>query len=160
MGYRRNNALQERFEEKFIPEPNSGCWIWFASNSGEEDSLAYGCMKYEGKHISAHRISYELYCSEIPDGMQVLHKCDFPPCVNPEHLFLGTASDNMNDMFAKKRHPIKLGIEHYKAKLDWEKVEQIRKLSAKGMGRREIARLFGVTHGAIGFIVKNQAWRV
>ena len=90
--------IKERFEEKFIPEPNSGCWLWVAA-----DRKGYGAFWYEGSHSPAHRISYALYKGEVPDGLHVCHRCDTPACVNPDHLFLGTHTDNMRDKVAKGR---------------------------------------------------------
>ncbi len=97
--------FKHKFEQKFIPEPNSGCWIW--TDFVKEDG--YGAFHYNaGKrsYIStgAHRASYQIYNGEIPSGLLVCHKCDTKSCVNPKHLFLGTYSDNILDLVGKGKH--------------------------------------------------------
>jgi len=89
----------ERFHEKYVINPDNGCWEWTATL----DQSGYGLLGYEGSMKGAHRFSYKIYKGEIPKGLYVLHKCDNPPCVNPEHLFLGTQKDNMDDMYNKGR---------------------------------------------------------
>lgn len=89
----------ERFWSKTTPEPNSGCWLWTASLG----STGYGQISIDGRHRKAHRVSWELHNGEIPDGMCVLHRCDVPSCVNPEHLWLGDQPANLKDMWAKGR---------------------------------------------------------
>lgn len=91
-------TLEERFHDKYIPEPNSGCWLWIAN----ANRTGYGCLS-DSKQRLAHRISWEIHRGPIPEGLYVLHKCDVPICVNPEHLFLGTHQDNMDDMVRKGR---------------------------------------------------------
>lgn len=76
-----------------------GCWEWCGSRVG----AGYGRLIVEGQAIGAHRLAYEVFVGPIPDGLWVLHHCDNPPCVNPDHLFLGTALDNTRDMLAKGR---------------------------------------------------------
>jgi len=95
-------STQDRFEEKVSIEPNSGCWLW----TGAANAAGYGRLYVwpEGKHQKAHRISYELHVGAIPDGMFVCHRCDNPSCVNPQHLFIGTRQDNVDDMNRKGRH--------------------------------------------------------
>lgn len=93
-------TLLERFNSKYIPEPNSGCWLWI----GGEHKFGYGVMGDENhKSTAAHRISYRLFNGEITDGLCVLHRCDVPQCVNPAHLFLGTKKDNTRDAMKKGR---------------------------------------------------------
>jgi len=79
----------------------SGCWLWPASTTPN----GYGQFGPIGSHRLAHRFSWEIYKGKIPDGMCVCHHCDVTSCVNPDHLFLGTYSDNMRDMVKKKRGP-------------------------------------------------------
>ena len=76
------------------------CWEW----QGSKNNDGYGHFKIHGGHITASRIAYQLINGDIPDGLQVLHKCDNPSCVNPSHLFVGTVQDNMNDMIMKGRN--------------------------------------------------------
>ncbi len=94
-----NMTVQERFEIKYVKDP-SGCWLWTACTN----SSGYGCFNFEGKWAMAHRVSWELVNGNIKKGMQVLHTCDVPRCVNPSHMFLGTKSDNMKDAVKKKWH--------------------------------------------------------
>lgn len=92
--------LHSRFEAKFIPEPNSGCWLWVGSTIPD----GYGYFSVAtNKNIGAHRVSWLLYRGSIPDGAHVLHRCDNPPCVNPDHLFLGDHAANVADRVAKGR---------------------------------------------------------
>lgn len=90
-----------RFEANVIPEPNSGCHLWTASVSPR----GYGKFYIAGRHLRANRAAWELYVGSIPDGLRVLHRCDTPACVNPDHLWLGTDADNQRDKVRKGRHP-------------------------------------------------------
>ena len=96
----------ERFENNYIPEPNSGCWIWVGTlkrDYNRNQNALYGRMRKEGVYYSSHRLSYETYKGDIPDKKCVLHKCDNTLCVNPDHLWLGTHDDNMQDKKLKGR---------------------------------------------------------
>ena len=88
-----------KFESRIERIPESGCWIWtgLLTNSG------YGKIGVGLKTVLAHRYSYYTFVKEIPENLYVLHKCDTKCCVNPSHLFLGTQSDNIKDMYAKGR---------------------------------------------------------
>lgn len=91
---------REYLESWSFKEPNSGCWLWEGFLVG-----GYGrCTIGKKKAIYAHRLSYETFVAPIPDGLSILHKCDTPACVNPQHLFVGTHTDNMQDAVRKGRH--------------------------------------------------------
>lgn len=91
---------RERFEKSFFIEPNSGCWLWEAYTMPN----GYGLFSIGYDRGLAHRHAWEIYNGEIPDNLCVLHKCDTPACVRPDHLFLGTNKDNSQDMVRKRRH--------------------------------------------------------
>lgn len=80
---------------------DTGCWEWTRATDGR----GYGIVNFRGKSCRAHRLSYTAFKGEIPPGLVVMHACDNPPCINPDHLSIGTTSDNIRDAVAKKRHP-------------------------------------------------------
>lgn len=104
----------------------------------------------------AHRLAWEKANGPIPAGMFVCHKCDNPPCVNPEHLFLGTPKDNMADKCRKGRQP--RGETHPRAKLTERDVREIRRADGHGSSQRELARLYGVSPRSIQFIIQRRTW--
>lgn len=94
-------SIADRFEEKVEPEPNTGCFLWVGGQNGR----GYGAIGKGGRDgwMLAHRVAWEIARGSIPVGMHVLHRCDVTWCVNPAHLFLGTAADNARDCSQKKR---------------------------------------------------------
>lgn len=148
----------ERFYEKVIPVPESGCWLWTAA----ADPKGYGRFRLKGgrKGALAHRFAYELAYGPIPAGMNALHKCDTPSCVNPDHIFLGTLQDNVRDMDMKGRrnNPMvkpQTGMKHYAATFTDHQIRAIR-LDSRRVG--VIAREYAVTHGAISMIKSGKRW--
>lgn len=89
--------LPSTFWSKVIPEPNSGCWLWL----GERSAGGYGRLEIDGRRHRVHRMVAGLVA--CTDGLFVCHRCDEPLCCNPDHLFIGTHTDNMRDMVSKGR---------------------------------------------------------
>lgn len=142
----------ERFERLTMPVPESGCLLWL----GAVDKDGYGKAKVGGKDVRAHRWSWLLHKGEITGGLHVLHRCDVPTCVNPEHLFLGTNVDNVKDKIAKGRD-YKLPPQR-KPKLTEEQVAEIRRLRGK-VRQIDLAAMFGVHHSQISRIQTGAFWR-
>ncbi len=154
----RSRIRPEQIEARFWPRVEKlgvdECWNWKAG----KDWDGYGLFFNNGKLEKAHRYSWRLKNGDIPDGMQILHKCDNPSCVNPSHLFSGTGADNMADKMAKGRH--KLGSQTAKSKLTEEKVLEIRKLKeCGGVSVRELALKYEVDPSTIMSAVKRVTWR-
>ena len=95
----RMKQIDQRFENSYIPEPNSGCWLWIQQVTMGN----YGRFIANKKRYQAHRFSFELYKKPISIGLSVCHSCDNTLCVNPDHLFEATQKENMQDMIKKKR---------------------------------------------------------
>ncbi len=94
----------ERFHQKYIPEPNSGCWLWTGGTRPNARGILYSRhSRNDGSSISGHRFSWLIHKGLLPVAMLVCHTCDNTLCVNPDHLFLGTHLDNMTDMKNKNR---------------------------------------------------------
>ena len=141
------------FEDRYVPEPNSGCWLW----EGNINRDGYGRLRHHGQDYLAHRFSWAVYRGKVPDEVCVLHKCDTPCCVNPEHLFLGSQADNMHDMTRKKRgRPQKhLGDDNGNSKLMTADILAIRKDQRI---YRKIALDYGVNLQTIYRIKTRQCW--
>jgi hypothetical protein len=132
--------------------PESGCWIWMRGRAN-----GYGKLRRDDSSmIYAHRISWALYHGPIPAGIFVLHRCDVRCCVNPAHLFLGTAADNLADMDKKGRRVTPRGEIHCRSKLTAADVISIRSDSRAG---RELAEIYGVTEGTINRVKRRSHWR-
>jgi hypothetical protein len=145
---------RERFLAKVCPEPNGGCWLW----RGMVVPTGYGMVRFERKMYPAHRLAWKFFRGEIAPGLVVCHKCDVRACVNPDHLFLGTMKDNIQDMKEKGRSPH--GDQHSRSKLTEKNVRRIKTMLAEGHMRvSEIARAFGVTHATIDCINRGTSWR-
>ena len=148
--------LQTRFDAKWQPEPNSGCWLWH----GSIDRMGYGKIWIEGKSRLAHRTSYALHCHEIADGAHVCHKCDTPACVNPNHLFLGDHQSNMADKVRKGRASSLKGERNGRALLTEAQAIEIISLLATGkISVMALSRHFQVSYQAIKKIREGRSWQ-
>lgn len=144
--------IEQRFSSKVMPEPNSGCYLWTAHTS----KGGYGRFGIGGKVEDAHRVAYSLYVAPIPEGQCVLHRCDVPSCVRPDHLFIGSQPQNLEDMTRKGRRSCGRGESSGSAKLTKAKVLAIRR---DPRTHREIAPDYGVGKSTIGAIKAGTAWR-
>lgn len=149
----------QRFWSKVNKDPGQGpqgeCWTWQANHS-----KGYGTFRVNDKIVKAHRVAYYLFHGTDPAPLDVLHRCDNPPCVRPEHLFRGTNADNVADRQAKGRkihtEPWQVGGQNNYAKLNDAKVLAIRSSSASS---REIALLYGISIGHVcGLRQKNSKY--
>ncbi len=141
-----------KFEDRFIPEPNTGCWLWTSALN----DAGYGDYRTI-RTRRAHRLSWEIYNGPIPKGMHILHRCDLPCCVNPRHLFLGNHQDNMDDMNAKgrQRHPKE---QYHHTKVTPKQVLEIRVLRQAGLSFRAIGKEYGVSRHCIANICYGRTW--
>lgn len=169
---------------RFLKKVNNiggGCWEWGGCLYDKKGG-GYGGFSIGGKPFRAHRIAWVIKNGEIKNGLQVLHKCDNPKCCRPDHLFLGTSTDNMQDCAFKKRntmikHPekasrgdahysrrrpeiLKRGEDNWNSKITKEDVLEIRRLhSEMGFSSREIAVNYLISCRSIRDIISRITWR-
>jgi hypothetical protein len=128
------------------------CWIWQRSTNGG----TYGKLKFNGKTYSTHRMSYTLFKGEIPEKMWVCHSCDVMRCINPDHLFIGTASDNANDALLKNRRYQNSRESNHFSKLSSIQVEEVKLLKNDGFTYERLSRIFKISVTQLVRIVKNK----
>lgn len=144
-----------RFLGKIEWAPIDQCWIW----TGAISRTGYGQFWIRGRYHQPHRIAVMVFLNqEVLDELHVCHHCDNRRCVNPSHLFLGTARENSEDMVRKGRswHPV--GELHPGAKLSLERASEIRLRVSVGESQTQIAREFGVSVSAVHHVVKRRSW--
>ena len=139
------------FHERYQVDPDTGCWLWI----GATVTCGYGIYTAHGEK-NAHRVSWVMCHGPIPNGLHVLHKCDRPECVNPEHLKLGTHQDNMRDLREKGRAYGAAGEANRSAKLT---EAQVLKIVDDTRSARRIAQEYGVTDAAIQGIRQGRTWK-
>lgn len=170
----RNQARQAPLAARFWAKvrKSDACWEW----TGSRYPNGYGQFRGKGARGYAHITSWELHSGPVPDGFWVLHRCDNPPCVRPEHLFVGPPKTNTADMWAKGRarptgarperqrlrlHPelALRGEASPVAKLTEVAVREIRAAhAAGGISKRALGARYGVSDATIGFIVRRETW--
>ena len=154
-------------------DKSADCWLWTGAKQ-----RGYGTFTIDSKSHVAHRFAYELERGPIPDGLEVCHHCDVRACVRPEHLFVATHAENMQDMAAKGRNPVQRtaehvakmiagltperrarGVQHGNARLDPAKIQFIRASRAAGRSQQWIADQIGVNQTAVSRVLLGQTWR-
>lgn len=138
-----------------LVETETGCQEFI----GARNNKGYGNIVIDGQHKKAHRLAYEYYNGLIPEGMHVLHKCDNPPCCNPDHLFLGSNLDNVNDSISKNRRANQVGSNNGNKTLNEISVKEIRRLHASGIKPTILSDMFSVSPSCIRFIINRQTWK-
>lgn len=144
-----HRSIIDRIESNYLPEPNSGCWLWtgYVANDG------YGQIKINGERWKAHIMSFNIFRGGLSGGKMILHTCDIRCCINPDHLYEGDVRDNSRDMVNRGRSLA--GEKHHRAKLQNHHIPLIR--SAKGK-YSEIGKLFGISRTVVGKIKTRKAW--
>lgn len=143
------HTLEQRFHAAYTIDSHTECWVWNGCLWN-----GYGQIIVKGKRCAGHRVSWELYNGPIPAGQWVLHKCDNPKCVNPDHLFLGTHLENIQDMVQKRRQ-VK-GVRQGLCKLTEAQVLEIRDMPGQ---YKDVGRLFGVSAANVCDIKKRHTWK-
>lgn len=160
---KRRKSISDRFMDKVSKSPD-GCWLWTASVG----TSGYGRFCLNGKIEKSHRVSYTLFIGNIPyvddadgRGTCIMHKCDNPLCVNPDHLFAGSHKDNMRDKSAKGRvvNNSLLGEKHQNSKLTEIDVVDIRFLAGNGIKPPQLSKEFLVSRSTIHSLLDGETWR-
>lgn len=155
-------ALNPYYQKAFWSKakPDGDCLVW----SKSVDAKGYGRVRVPGSraHFRAHRIAFLISTGVDPRDLLVCHTCDNPPCIRPEHLFLGTVADNVADMMEKGRHKPTggSGEDNPNATLSEGDVREIVRLILSGKPNTEIAKSYGVSGAIISCIRLGKAWRV
>lgn len=165
---KRRNALGsipvheqiKNFWDRVSIKGKNECWMWRGAVCGSKRN--YGAARWNGRLTKAHRIAYEITNGPIPKGLLGCHKCDNTLCVNPDHIFIGTQKDNLEDMRRKGRQPPPFalrGEDHPRSTLTERKVIMIKALKRQGKLQREIALATGVSMSALASVLQGRTWR-
>lgn len=151
-----------RFWDKVDKNGNNGCWNWVAYHNSD----GYGKLSINGKSEFAHRISWVLHFGDIPHGLCVCHHCDNPRCVNPDHLFLASHTENMKDMKIKGRTSLckNFGEKNGNSKLTSENVESIRRLASSSENHyglmKSICETYNISKATLYRVISYKTWKL
>lgn len=138
-----HGSPEERFWTYVDAAAADECWLW----NGHRNKNGYGTLRSKTTTLAVHRVSYEMHKGKIPEGLVIRHMCNNPPCVNPNHLLVGTNLDNVMDKVRAGRTPV--NESHGNCKYSNEVVAQIRAATGR---RKDIAKAFGVSESQVGNI--------
>lgn len=152
--------LKIRFNKKVNIE-STGCWIWVGAKRHGYGQIVTKRSPDGRSNITATKLSYYFHHGVYPTNLQVCHKCDNPPCVNPNHLFLGTAKENSDDKIKKGRSKYgdTRGAKNGYSKLTDKMVHEILKLISESKNNTEISLIYKVSHATISAIKLNKSWK-
>lgn len=148
-------SIAERFWA--LVHKGGECWTWAGATNNRGYGKLNGGPALRFAVVLAHRVSFAIHNGWTPGELEVCHRCDNPSCVNPDHLFIGTHTENLHD--ARRKGRIVREENHPRAKLTKRKVTAIRKAIGGGMPRKSIAVEYGVSESTIGDIAQGRTWR-
>lgn len=155
----KQRSLEDRFWSKVEKRGEDECWYWQGSLTNGYGTLTRRDENGKYIHMGAHRASYIIHYGEPQEGYDICHKCDHPNCVNPAHLWAGTAKDNTQDMLRKGRCHSQRGEACGRHKLKTEQIYEIWRLLKEGLTHREIAGRFGISDAYVSLLRHHKHWR-
>ena len=148
------STIAESFDEHWVEDPDTGCYIWQRGRKGKEACLGprhgYGCFRLNGRTVAAHKFAYEREYGPIKSGLQVRHQCHVTVCVNPAHMKVGTNQQNVDDKIAAGRQP---------SKLTENTVRQIKLLVMRGWRFYQLADYYKIVIATVQDIAHERTWK-